>query len=161
MEPPSRGRNGSIVGRESRRQRGALQRRQDGRMIPARRPQGRKHLGAAAGEPGRTRMEERLGSFGEFWPFYVAQHLDPANRALHFLGTSLALAALAAAATLTPWWALAVPLVGYGPAWIGHFFFEKNKPATFRYPLWSLRGDLRMYALLWRGRMDAELARAL
>ena len=106
-------------------------------------------------------MEERQRSFEEFWPFYVAQHLDPANRALHFLGTSLALGALAATATLTPWWALAVPLVGYGPAWVGHFFFEKNKPASFRHPLWSLRGDLRMYALLWRGRMDPELARAL
>ena len=86
-------------------------------------------------------MEERLASFEEFWPFYVAQHLDPVNRALHFLGTSLALAALAATATLTPWWLLAVPLVGYGPAWVGHLFFEKNKPATFRHPLWSLRGD--------------------
>jgi hypothetical protein len=106
-------------------------------------------------------MEERLRSFEEFWPYYVAQHLDPVNRSLHFLGTSLALGALAATATLTPWWGLVVPLVGYGPAWVGHFFFEKNKPATFRYPLWSLRGDVRMYALLWRGRMDPELARAL
>jgi hypothetical protein len=106
-------------------------------------------------------MEERLSSFQEFWPYYVAQHLDPVNRALHFLGTSLALAALAAAATLQPWWALVIPLAGYGPAWIGHFFFERNKPATFRYPLWSLRGDLRMYALLWRDRMEPELARAL
>jgi hypothetical protein len=106
-------------------------------------------------------MEERLSSFEEFWPYYVAQHLDPANRALHFLGTSLALAALAAAATLAPWWGLVAPLAGYGPAWVGHFAFEKNKPATFRHPLWSLRGDLRMYALLWRDRMDPELARAL
>jgi hypothetical protein len=106
-------------------------------------------------------MQQRIASFEEFWPFYVAQHLDPVNRALHFLGTSLALGALAAVATLSPWWALAVPLVGYGPAWAGHFFFEKNKPATFRYPLWSLRGDLLMYALLWQHRMDPELARAL
>jgi hypothetical protein len=106
-------------------------------------------------------MQERISSFEEFWPYYVAQHLDPVNRALHFLGTSLALAALAAAATLSPWWALVVPLAGYGPAWVGHFAFEKNRPATFRYPLWSLRGDLRMYGLLWRDRMDPELARAL
>jgi hypothetical protein len=106
-------------------------------------------------------MEERLSSFEAFWPYYVAQHLDPVNRALHFLGTSLTVATLAAAATLAPWWALLAPLAGYGPAWAGHFFFEKNKPATFRYPLWSLRGDLRMYALLWRDRMEPELARAL
>ncbi len=106
-------------------------------------------------------MDERLSSFEEFWPFYVAQHLHPANRALHFLGTSLALGSLSAALTLSPWWALAIPLTGYGPAWIGHYLFEKNKPATFRYPLWSLYGDLRMYALLWRDRMDPELERAL
>jgi hypothetical protein len=105
-------------------------------------------------------MEEQLSSFEEFWPYYVAQHLDPANQALHVLGTSLALAALAAAATLSPWWGLAAPLAGYGPAWIGHYAFEKNKPATFRHPLWSLRGDLRMYALLWRDRMEPELARS-
>jgi len=106
-------------------------------------------------------MDEPPRSFEEFWPFYVAQHLHPANRALHFLGTSLALAAAAAALTLSPWWLLAVPLAGYGPAWAGHFLFEKNRPASFRHPLWSLRGDLRMYALLWRDRMDPELARAL
>lgn len=106
-------------------------------------------------------MNEPPRSFDEFWPFYVAQHLHPANRALHFLGTSLAVAALAAALTLSAWWLLAVPLAGYGPAWAGHFLFEGNKPATFRHPLWSLRGDLRMYALLWRDRMDPELARAL
>ena len=105
-------------------------------------------------------MEERLASFEAFWPYYVAQHRDPVNRALHFLGTSLALATLAASVTLTPWWALAVPLAGYGPAWVGHFLFERNKPATFRYPLWSLLGDLRMYALLWRNRMEPEIERS-
>ena len=105
-------------------------------------------------------MQERHATFAAFWPYYVAQHADPVNRALHFIGTSLALATLAASATLNPWWALAVPLAGYGPAWVGHFFFEQNKPATFRYPLWSLRGDLRMYALLWLNRMDPEIERA-
>jgi hypothetical protein len=105
-------------------------------------------------------MEERLASFEAFWPYYVAQHRDPVNRALHFLGTSLALATLAASATLTPWWALVVPLAGYGPAWLGHFYFEQNKPATLRYPFWSLRGDLRMYALLWLNRMESEIERS-
>jgi hypothetical protein len=105
-------------------------------------------------------MDERLRSFEEFWPFYVAQHRDPVNRALHFTGTSLALASLAAAATLSPWWALVAPVAGYGPAWVGHYVFERNRPATFRYPVWSLLADLRMYALLWRDRMEPEIERA-
>jgi len=104
---------------------------------------------------------QRIGSFEAFWPYYVAQHSDPVNRALHFLGTSLAVAALAAAATLgVPAWVLVAPVAAYGCAWIGHFFFEKNKPATFTYPLWSLRGDLRMYRLMWMSRMEPELSRA-
>jgi hypothetical protein len=106
-------------------------------------------------------MSKGLASYEEFWPFYVAQHFHPANRALHFLGTSLALTALVAAwALATPVWLLAVPLAGYGPAWVGHLAFEHNRPATFAYPLWSLRGDLRMYRLMWMGRMDDEIDRA-
>jgi hypothetical protein len=104
-------------------------------------------------------MERRYGSYQEFWPYYVTQHLQPLNRALHFLGTSLALAALAAALSLaSPLWLLLVPVAGYGPAWVGHFLVEKNRPATFKYPLWSLRGDFRMYRLMWMGRMEAEVA---
>jgi len=105
-------------------------------------------------------MARRFSSFEEFWPYYVAQHVHPANRALHFLGTSLAVAAVAAAASLvTPLWLLLVPVAGYGPAWIGHFFVEKNRPAAFTYPLWSLRGDFRMYRLMWMARMEPEVAR--
>ncbi|MGE5126939.1 MAG: Mpo1-like protein [Betaproteobacteria bacterium] len=104
-------------------------------------------------------MSQRLGSFGEFWPYYVSQHRHPANRALHFLGTSLALAALASALLLGPLWLLALPLAGYGPAWVGHLFFERNKPATFQYPLWSLLADFRMYGLTWAGRMAGEVER--
>ncbi len=99
-----------------------------------------------------------MRSFEEFWPYYVSQHLDPVNRALHFAGTTLALLALAAAlASTTPLWLLVIPVAGYGPAWIGHFFFERNRPATFRHPLWSLRGDFRMYALIWTRRVNAQL----
>ena len=100
------------------------------------------------------------GSFAGFWPYYVSQHRDPVNRALHFTGTTLALAALAiGAARLSAAWLPLALLAGYGPAWAGHFFFEKNRPATFRHPLWSLVGDFRMYGLMWLGRMSAEVER--
>ena len=103
----------------------------------------------------------RLTSFEEFWPFYVSQHSRPSTRALHFAGSTMVLGTLAAAALVSPWLALAAPVVGYGPAWIGHFFCEKNRPATFTYPLWSLRGDFRMYWLMLTGRMAPEVQRAL
>lgn len=107
-------------------------------------------------------MERRLSSFEVFWPYYVSQHVHPVNRALHFLGMSMAVAALAAALTLgAPLALLLAPLLGYGPAWIGHYVFEKNRPATFTHPWWSLRGDWRMYRLMWMARMEPELDRAL
>lgn len=99
-------------------------------------------------------------TYEEFWPFYVSQHLRPATRRLHFAGTTAVLACLAAAVSISPWWALLAPVAGYGPAWLGHFGFERNRPATFRYPLWSLRGDFRMYRLMWLGRMGPEIERA-
>jgi hypothetical protein len=109
---------------------------------------------------GGDEMGERLKTYEAFWPFYVSQHLDPTNRALHFVGTSLVYACLAAALLVSPVWLVAAPFAGYGFAWVGHFFFEKNRPATFTYPLWSLRGDFRMYRLMLLGRMEPELARA-
>lgn len=105
-------------------------------------------------------MAPRLGSYEEFWPYYVSEHSKPATRALHVLGTSLVLLALACAVLVSRWWLLAAPVAGYGPAWIAHFFVEKNKPATFTYPLWSLRGDFRMFGLILRGRMGPEVERA-
>jgi hypothetical protein len=101
-------------------------------------------------------MAERLRSYAEFWPFYVAQHRHPVNRALHCVGTTLVLAALAAAVVVSPLWLIAMPLAGYGFAWVGHFFFEKNRPATFTYPFWSLLGDFHMYSLVLTGRMGPE-----
>jgi hypothetical protein len=102
----------------------------------------------------------RFQTYEEFWPYYVAQHSRPATRALHFAGTTFVLAALAAGVVVAPKWALLAPVLGYGPAWIGHFFFEKNQPATFTYPWWSLRGDFRMYRLMFTGRMGPEVERA-
>jgi hypothetical protein len=92
-------------------------------------------------------------SFDDFYPYYLSEHADPRNRLLHFVGTSLVIA-LAAASPLVDLrllWLL--PVAGYGFAWVGHFIVEKNRPATFRHPLWSLMGDFRMYADIWAGRV--------
>jgi hypothetical protein len=103
---------------------------------------------------------ETIETFEEFWPHYVHAHRDPRNRALHYAGTTAVLGTVAAATvTFNPGWLLLAPIVGYGPAWVGHFVFEKNKPATFEHPLWSLRGDFKMYLLALRGRMGAEVER--
>lgn len=102
-----------------------------------------------------------MTSFEEFWPFYVSQHSRPSTRALHFAGSTMALGSLLAGVVVSPWFVPAALVLGYGPAWIGHFFFERNRPATFTYPLWSLRGDARMYRLMLTGRMAPEVDRAL
>jgi hypothetical protein len=105
-------------------------------------------------------MVPRLTSYEEFWPYYVSEHSLPTTRTLHFVGTALVLVCLALGVLASPWWFLAAPLAGYGFAWVGHFFFEHNRPATFTYPLWSLRGDFRMFRLILLGRMGPELERA-
>jgi hypothetical protein len=92
-------------------------------------------------------------TFDEFWPYYVGEHASSACRALHFAGTTLALIAVAAGVVLSAWYFIAAPVAGYLFAWIGHFAFERNRPATFRYPWWSLRADFRMYGYIWLGRM--------
>jgi hypothetical protein len=105
-------------------------------------------------------VTQRFGTFEEFWPFYVSQHLHPTNQRLHFVGTTLVLGCLGAGLLVAPIWFAAAPLAGYGFAWVGHFAFERNRPATFTYPVWSLRGDFRMYRLLWLRRMGGEQERA-
>jgi hypothetical protein len=102
-------------------------------------------------------MPKEFSTYEEFWPFYVSQHRDPVCRALHFTGTTLVYACLAGAWLRWPTLLLA-PVFGYGFAWAGHFLFEKNRPATFTYPLWSLRADFRMHRLMALGRMKAEIA---
>jgi hypothetical protein len=97
-------------------------------------------------------------SFEEFWPFYVREHANRTNRMLHFVGTTLATASFVAGlATKQRKLLLAAPVLGYGLAWIGHFLVEGNKPATFRHPLWSLRGDYRMWLKIVTGAMEAEV----
>lgn len=105
-------------------------------------------------------MEERFQTFEEFWPYYLEEHATPANRRLHQIGTSGALATLAyGLITRKKRYLLAAPIIGYGFAWVGHFILEKNRPATFKYPVYSLMGDMRLTAMMWRGELDAELER--
>ena len=93
-------------------------------------------------------------SFAEFYPFYLSEHSHLTCRRLHFAGSSLSLLCLAALlVTRNPWWLLAGLLVGYGFAWIGHFVFEKNKPASFKRPLYSFMGDWVMYKDIWTGKV--------
>jgi hypothetical protein len=95
----------------------------------------------------------RFASFREFYPYYLQQHTDRTSRRLHIVGTLLALAAAIAAIASGRWgWLLAVPLAGYLPAWLGHWLFEGNSPATFRHPLYSLRGDFTLLLEVLSGR---------
>ncbi len=96
----------------------------------------------------------RFDSFQEFYPFYLSQHRHPVTRALHVLGLLAVLALIILTAMTRRWWLLAlIPVTGYGLAWVGHFFFEKNRPATFQYPLYSLRGDLVLFKDVLTGKV--------
>ena len=100
-------------------------------------------------------------TFAEFWPFYLHEHSKPRTRALHYAGTSLVVAIAAFALTTGRYrWLLALPVAGYFFAWIAHFGVEKNRPATFTYPLWSLAADFRMWWLWLTGRLGPELEKA-
>jgi hypothetical protein len=103
----------------------------------------------------------RHRSFRDFWPHYLREHSRPATRRLHYAGTGLVLLIGAAAAATGDWrLLLALPVAGYGFAWFSHAVVERNRPATFTYPLWSLAADFRMGWLWATGRLDSELAEA-
>lgn len=100
-------------------------------------------------------QEKKFESFHDFYPFYLEEHRNLTCRRLHFAGSTLVLALVAVALTSGNWWYLAaVPLAGYGFAWTGHFFFEKNRPATFKHPFYSLCGDWVMYKDMLLGRIE-------
>ena len=104
----------------------------------------------------------RIPTYAEFWPYYLNEHSVPSCRVLHFIGTSGHFAMVAVAvATMNPWWLLASAFFAYGFAWFGHFVIEKNRPATFTHPLWSLVSDYQMWGhmlmgKLWSGTNPAE-----
>lgn len=102
-----------------------------------------------------------MQTFADFWPYYLREHSRPGTRALHFVGTTGAALLLASSVLLLrPGLFFAALVCGYGFAWVGHFFVEHNKPATFKYPLWSLAADWKMWALALTGRLGPELQKA-
>ncbi len=100
-------------------------------------------------------------SFREFWPYYLREHSKPRTRAFHYVGTSLVVLIAAAAVVTANWWLLvAMPIAGYGFAWASHAAVERNRPATFTYPLWSLAADFKMWWMWLTGRIGPELEAA-
>lgn len=101
-----------------------------------------------------TQTSDRYTSFAEFYPYYLQEHSNPICRRLHYVGSLLVLGILAYAMGTQQWlWLLAIPVAGYGCAWVGHFVFEKNRPATFQYPLYSFMGDWVMLKDAFTGRI--------
>lgn len=97
---------------------------------------------------------KRFASFREFYPFYLSEHRNRTSRRLHFIGSCGVIAlALTAFITHSGWWLLAALVCGYGFAWVGHFFFEKNRPATFKHPLYSFVGDWAMFRDIVSGKI--------
>lgn len=94
-------------------------------------------------------------SFAEFYPYYLSEHKNRTSRRLHFCGTLavLSIAVCTLFGVINAWWLLALPLCGYGFAWLGHFVFEKNRPATFQHPFYSLAGDFVMFKDMLIGRI--------
>lgn len=105
-------------------------------------------------------MSQRLERYRDFWMFYLGEHSRPATRSLHFIGTITAVLILVTSFVVADWRiAIFALVIGYVFAWSGHYFFEGNKPATFKYPIWSLISGFRMLGLWLVGRLSTELNR--
>jgi hypothetical protein len=106
-------------------------------------------------------MAQQFTCFRQFWPYYLQEHAHPGTRIMHYAGTTLVIL-IAAAFVLTYHWTLffALPVTGYGFAWLGHALIERNRPATFRYPLWSLRADFLLWYRFVMGHTPWDLAMA-
>jgi hypothetical protein len=105
-------------------------------------------------QPAPSAAHDRFASFAEFYPFYLGEHRDRTCRRLHFIGTLIVLTLTLVAFTLAEWrLLLALPIAGYGFAWVGHFVFEKNRPATFSHPWYSLIGDFALFRDILSGRI--------
>ena len=104
--------------------------------------------------------QNSIGSFREFWPYYVAAHSKPTTRLIHLFATASSWIIIFLAVATSHWWfLLLIPFVAYGLAWYSHFFIEHNKPATFGHPFYSLAADYKMAGLMLTGRMNAEINR--
>ena len=101
------------------------------------------------------RHEPRFASFDAFYPYYLGEHSDIRCRRMHFAGTALVIAVAFYALTTATWWALALlPVFGYGFAWIGHYVFQRNRPATFQHPWYSIAGDFVMFRDILVGKLQ-------
>lgn len=105
-------------------------------------------------------MASKIETFEAFWPFYLGEHSRGLTRLIHVAGTGVGILLLLLAIITQNWWLLLAALVsGYGFAWVSHMLVERNRPATFTYPLWSLIGDLRMFWLFCQGKLEKEVQR--
>ncbi len=104
---------------------------------------------------------QRYKTFSEFWPFYVGEHSRRGTRILHLIGTTAALSTMIYFIATGRWWLFPFGLIpGYGCAWFAHFLIEKNRPATFKYPLWSFIADYKMIAMMLTGKIGREVAKS-
>lgn len=110
----------------------------------------------------KKKMKKEFKSLAEFYPYYLLEHQDKTSRTLHFIGTALFIS-IVTFALFSRWYSILIiaPICAYGFAWVGHFFFEKNKPATFNYPGWSLVADFKMFWDILTFQLQQKMTQAM